>query len=83
MQDDYCIHDVNYTVVLQEGVTGIIVEQKEVHHDRCNNGFCAITFFPLTTMGPYYIVHITATNIVGTSDEAVSSTEISKCKKMF
>ena len=62
--DEYCIHEVNYTVTLRSNE--LIVMQNEVGSDRCMMGACFITLFP-SPSNQTYMVSISATNVLGTS----------------
>ena len=63
--DEYCIHEVNYTVTLRSDE--LIVMQYEVGSDSCMLGACSITLFP-SPSNQTYMVSISAANVLGTSN---------------
>ena len=67
--DDYCIHVVNYTVVLMDVLNGIMEEVK-VDANSCVDDICSIAFYNLL-LNQTYSITVTATNILGSSIPAV------------
>ena len=65
-RDEYCIHVVNYTVVLMDSALGVIVEQVEVGSDSCEDGICSTSIFP-SPSNQVYNISVFATNILGSS----------------
>ena len=71
-RDEYCIHTVNYTVVLNDSVSNVTVEQVEVGSDSCEDGICSTSISP-TPSNQTYRVSVIATNILGSSSPALSN----------
>ena len=68
-RDEYCIHMVNYTVVLVDSVLGEIVKQVEVGSDSCEDDVCSTLLF-LSPSNQTYAIIVIAINIIGLSSPA-------------
>ena len=77
LRDEYCIHVVNYTVILEDSVLGVIEEQMEIGSGNCEDGICSTSFLPFPS-NKTYRVSVIATNILGSSSPALFDTIICK-----
>ncbi len=68
-RDEYCVHEVNYKMLLKDSVSGMIVKQVEVGSESCRDGICSISLSP-SPSDRVYRINLTAQNIVGSSSSA-------------
>ena len=69
VQDEYCIYMVNYIVVLEDSVLGVIVGQVQVGSDICEDSVCSTSLFP-SPSNHTYAIRVTASNTLGSSEPA-------------
>lgn len=64
-QEEFCIHVVNYTVVVETS-NGMEAQRYQVDSSRCANGTCS-TSFSLLSSNETYKINLTASNMFGSS----------------
>ena len=75
LQDEFCTHEVNYTVLLNSSEAVI---QRDVGSESCVDGICSTSLFPSPSNRTYEVLVSASNNDLGSSDTAVFANTICK-----